>query len=143
MFFATKAKINVFFRENGNSSKYCTFFVFLPAVLWWFGALVITRSLGWSLVRSSSGSGLVELKYSSVVKSLFEADEYGNELFDSLPIIIKEECLKHNALFHQWKWKCSAILRENENCMYIYYLSLGFSFSQKKIKPLACFRKKI
>ena len=36
----------------------------------------------------------MELKYSSVVKSLFEADEYGNELFDSLPIIIKEEGLK-------------------------------------------------
>ena len=49
------------------------------------------------MVRSSSGSGLVELKYSSVVKSLVEADEYGNELFDSLPIIIKEEGLKHNA----------------------------------------------
>ena len=45
------------------------------------------------------GSGLVELKYSSVVISLVEADEYGNELFDSLPIIIKEEDLKHSGLF--------------------------------------------
>ena len=41
----------------------------------------------------------MELKYSSVVISLVEADEYGNELFDSLPIIIKEEDLKHSGLF--------------------------------------------
>ena len=37
MVFATKAGINVFFRENGNSSNYCTFFRILaspPVMIW-------------------------------------------------------------------------------------------------------------